>query len=51
MEAIQEIMRVLQLTSYDEDEWESDELTINKRIKVNNMYLRKGVVSEPVTGW
>lgn len=33
---IGEIERVLQLTTYDEDEWDSDDITIMKRATVSN---------------
>lgn len=31
---INEIIRVLQLTNYDEDEWDSDNLTVMKKAEV-----------------
>lgn len=31
---IHEIIRVLQLTTYDEDEWDADNLTVMKRAQV-----------------
>ena len=32
-EELNEIIRVLQLTTYDEDEWDSDNLTVMKKIQ------------------
>lgn len=32
---IHEIIRVLQLTTYDEDEWDADDMTVMKKAQVN----------------
>lgn len=32
---IHEVIRVLQLTTYDEDEWDADDLTIMKKAMVS----------------
>lgn len=36
---INEIIRVLQLTNYDEDEWDVDNLTVMKKAQVNCSFL------------
>lgn len=33
---IHEIIRVLQLTTYDEDEWDADDLTVMKKAQVKH---------------
>ncbi len=38
---IEEIIRVLQLTTYDEDEWDADDLTV----------MKKALVSSGGAGW
>lgn len=40
---INEIIRVLQLTTYDEDEWESDNLTYMKKAQVGQ-YLFNAIM-------
>lgn len=35
---INEIIRVLQLTNYDEDEWDADNLTVMKKAQVCSMF-------------
>ncbi len=37
---IEEIIRVLQLTTYDEDEWDADDLTVMKKALVRKTLLR-----------
>ncbi len=37
---IEEIIRVLQLTTYDEDEWDADDLTVMKKALVRLVHLR-----------
>lgn len=39
MDEINEIIRVLQLTTYDEDEWESDDINRIKKTQVRNISL------------
>lgn len=34
MDEVNEIIRVLQLTTYDEDEWDADNLTVMKKAMV-----------------
>lgn len=34
---VQEIIRVLQLTTYDEDEWDADDVTVMKKSVVSTM--------------
>lgn len=36
---IHEIIRVLQLTTYDEEEWDADDLTVMKKAQVINTQL------------
>lgn len=36
---IHEIIRVLQLTTYDEDEWDADDLTVMKKCQVMPIVL------------
>ena len=35
---IHEIIRVLQLTTYDEDEWDTDDITVMKKAQVRSMF-------------
>ncbi len=35
---IHEIIRVLQLTTYDEEEWDADDITVMKRAQVRKNY-------------
>ena len=42
---IHEIIRVLQLTTYDEEEWDADDLTVMKKSQVRKR-LRCGCRSE-----
>lgn len=39
MDEVNEIIRVLQLTSYDEDEWDADNLTVMKKAIVSNSLI------------
>jgi vinculin len=39
IEKINEIIRILQLTTYDEDEWLNDDITIMKQLLVVNFYF------------
>ena len=38
---INEIIRVLQLTTYDEDEWDADNLTCMKKAQVKTFFASK----------
>lgn len=44
VDEINEIIRVLQLTTYDEDEWDADNLTVMKKAMVgeNHTFTRRG---------
>ncbi len=42
---IHEIIRVLQLTTYDEDEWDADDVTVMKKAQVCYPWLRYVIVA------
>lgn len=36
---IHEIIRVLQLTTYDEEEWDADDITVMKKAQVRDLFV------------
>lgn len=42
---IHEIIRVLQLTTYDEEEWDADDITVMKKAQVRDLFVDYVVVS------
>lgn len=40
---IYEIIRVLQLTTYDEEEWDADDLAVMKKAQVSRRFGKKGI--------